>query len=78
MYISDATVTGITKSQDAMMAFLQGADRRTYIAKVGDRLADGVIRRIDADAVVFAETSHPGARPQEVRKTLRSAAEVNR
>jgi hypothetical protein len=80
MYISDANVTGIVKAEDTMMALLQGADRRTFIAKIGDRLADGTVRRIDSQGVVFAETGLPGSgiRPQEVRKVLRSAAEVNR
>jgi Tfp pilus assembly protein PilP len=80
VYISDANVTGIVKAGDTMMALIQGADRRSFVAKVGDRLADGTVRRIDSQGVVFVETGLPGSgiRPQEVRRLLRSAAEVNR
>lgn len=78
--VADVTVTGIVRKGDAMMAILQGADRQSYVAKVRDRLMDATIKSIDAQGVVFVEVGDPasGIRPQEIRKVLRGAAEVNR
>jgi len=41
---------------------------------VNDKIADAVIKRIDAQGVVFLEIPRPGdtQRPQETRKALRS------
>ena len=78
--LSDVVVTGITRKGTEWMAILQGPDKMSYVAKIKDRIADAVIRRIDAQGVVFAEIPGPGsgAKVQETRKPLRSAAEVNR
>jgi Tfp pilus assembly protein PilP len=78
--VSDVMVTGIVSSGTARMAILQGPDKTSYVAKVGARIMDATIKSIDAHGVVFVELMEPGntARPQEYRKTLRPAAEVNR
>ena len=78
--LSDVVVTGVTRKGTEWMAILQGPDKHSYVAKIKDRIADAVIRRIDGQGVVFVDISGPGsgARVQETRKPLRSAAEVNR
>jgi Tfp pilus assembly protein PilP len=78
--IADASITGIVRKGETMMAIVQGTGQQSYVARVNDRLADGVVKSIDARGVVFVEFSEPGsaARAQETRKLLRSAAEVNR
>lgn len=78
--LTDVHVTGVTRKGTEWMAILQGPDKQSYVAKVKDRIADAVIRRIDAQGVVFVDIQGPGsgARVQETRKPLRSAAEVNR
>jgi hypothetical protein len=77
--LADVTVTGIARKGDVRMAILQGADKASYVAKVNDKIADAIIKRIDAQGVVFVELARPGdtSRPQEMRKALRSV-EVNR
>ena len=72
--LADVVVTGISRKGTEGMAILQGADRQSYVAKVNDKIADAIIKRIDAQGVVFLETSRPGdlQRPQEMRKPLRS------
>lgn len=72
--LADVVVTGISRKGDQRMAILQGADRQSYVAKVNDKIADAIIKRIDAQGVVFLETPRPGdlQRPQETRKPLRS------
>jgi len=78
--ITDVKVSGIVKKGDTWMAILEGMDKQSYVAKVKDRLADGVVKSIDATSVVFIESGEPGsfARPREIRKLLRAVDEVNR
>ena len=75
--ISDIVVKGLVKSGATLIALLQGPDGRTYMARTQDRLQDGVVTRIDSDAVVFTERSPDAAgqlRAHDVRKPLRAAA----
>jgi hypothetical protein len=72
--LADVVVTGISRKGTEGMAILQGADRQSYVARVNDKIADAIIKRIDAQGVVFLEIPRPGdmQRPQETRKPLRS------
>ena len=78
--VADVTVTGVVKWGQSWMAILENADKQSYVAHVKDAIADATIKSIDSQGVVFVEAFQPGstARPQEIRKTLRRAAEVNR
>ena len=78
--VADVTVTGVVRSGQQWMAILENADKQSYVAHVKDGLADATIKSIDSQGVVFVEAFQPGstARPQEIRKVLRRAAEVNR
>jgi hypothetical protein len=73
--LADVMVTGISRVGDTRMAILQGADRQSYVAKVNDKIADAIIKRIDASGVVFLDLPKAGdtQRPQETRKALRQA-----
>jgi hypothetical protein len=73
--LADVVVTGVSRKDDVRFAILQGPDRQSYVAKVNDKIADAVIRRIDAQGVVFVDLPRPGDtnRLQETRKVLRSA-----
>lgn len=75
LMLADTIITGISRKGDLRMAILQGPDRQSYVAKVNDKIADAVIRRIDAQGVVFVDLPRPGDtnRLQETRKVLRSA-----
>jgi hypothetical protein len=79
--ITDVTVTGVVRAGSKMTAILKGPDNMSYMARLSDRLADGTIKSIDTEGVVFMseQTDATGAvKGHEVRKTLRSAAEVIR
>ena len=80
MALADVEVTGIVRRGDLLLAILRGSGERSYVARAQDRLLDAVIKRIDAAGVVFVEVVEPGtgARPQEIRKALRGAAEGSR
>jgi len=73
--ISDVVVKGLIRSGTTLIALLQGPDGRTYMAKRQDRLQDGVVTRIESDAVVFTERSADAAgvvRARDVRKPIRA------
>ena len=75
--VTDVIVKGVVRSGSTFIALRQGPDGRTYMAKRQDRLQDGVISRIDSDAVVFTERAADAAgvvRARDIRKPLRAAA----
>ena len=78
--LADVTVTGLVRYGKEMTAIIQGADRMSYVAKPGSKLADAVIKSIDKQGVVFVDIPQPGtgARPQETKKLLRQASGDNR
>lgn len=81
MSISDVVVTGVVRAGSKLTVILQGPDKQSYMAKLQDRLADGTVKSIDTEGVVFVaeQTDATGAvKGHEVRKTLHSAAEVIR
>jgi hypothetical protein len=74
--LADVAVTGLTKTPKGMLAILQGPDKQSFVLHVKDQLFDASVKSIDTQGVVFVQTLD--GRPQEVRKTLRAAAEVIR
>ena len=74
--LADVAVTGLTKTGKGMLAILQGPDKQSFVLHVKDQLFDATVKSIDSQGVVFVQTLD--GRPQEVRKTLRAAAEVIR
>jgi len=74
----ELTLRGIIASHGGFVAIVQGADSRTYIVRPGERLADGTIRSITADALVILQQVNDPLSPEkqrEVRKGLRQAEE---
>lgn len=72
--IVDARVTGIIANGESLLAIVAGPDGAMYLAHADDRLHDGVVRRIDRDAVVFLAQVPDGTGrivSREVRKGLR-------
>lgn len=74
----ELSVRGILRSRSGYVAILQGPDNKTYLAKAGDHLLDGSIKRIEAQAVVLIqEVTDPlsSVKQREVRKGLRGTDE---
>lgn len=72
-------VRGILRSRGAYLAMVAGPDGKVYTVRAGDRLFDGVIRTITAQAVVILqEVNDPLSleKQREVRKFLRGGEEV--
>ena len=76
---SEVTLKGTVQSSDGYLAIVAGADNKTYIVHVGDRLLDGTIRSITPNAmVILQQVSDPLSleKQREVRKTIRQADEA--
>jgi Tfp pilus assembly protein PilP len=78
LLIADISVRGIVKARNTWVAMLQGPDNRTHIVHSGDKLLDGVIKAITADAVIFSQDVNDPlslVKQREVRKVLRGKEE---
>lgn len=72
-------VKGIVQSRGAWLAMVAGPDGKVFTVRAGDKLFDGVIRTITAQAVImFQEVNDPLSleKQREVRKFLRGGEEV--
>jgi Tfp pilus assembly protein PilP len=70
----EITLRGTLRSREGFVGILQGADRKTYIVRAGDRLFDGTIRTITQnDLVIVQQVNDPLSleKQREVRKVLR-------
>ena len=77
--VSEVSLRGTVKGRDGFVAMLQGADNKTYLVRPGDRLLDGTIRSITADAVVILQRVNDPLSletEREVRKVLRETEEA--
>lgn len=74
--VAEVSLRGTLSSRDGFVAMLQGADQRTYIARAGDKLFDGVVSSISQeDIVILQQVNDPLSldSQREVRKLLRQA-----
>jgi Tfp pilus assembly protein PilP len=72
-------VKGILQSRGGWLAMVSGADGKVYTIRAGDKLFDGVVRTVTAQAVVILqEVNDPLSleKQREVRKFLRGGEEV--
>jgi len=72
----DVMLRGVLASRGAFVAMVSGPDGKTYAAHANDRLLDGVIRTVTANAIVIMqEVNDPLSlvKQREVRKGLRTA-----
>jgi Tfp pilus assembly protein PilP len=76
---SEVILKGTLVSHGGFVGILQGLDNKSYIVRVGDKLADGSIRSITADAmVILQQVNDPLTldKQREVRKLLRQTEEA--
>lgn len=76
--VNEVALRGIVASEGQYLAVLQAPDAKTYIVRVDDRLLDGSVRSITADAVVFLQDVNDPlsvVKEREVRKNLRGPEE---
>ena len=76
---NELVVRGIIQTRGAYVAMVAGPDGKVYSVRAGDRIGDGVIRNVTAQAVVILqEVNDPLSleKRREVRKLLRGGEEV--
>jgi Tfp pilus assembly protein PilP len=75
----EISVRGILQSRGVFVAMVAAPDGKVYTVKAGDKLLDGVVRTVTAQAVVILqEVNDPLSleKQREVRKFLRGGEEV--
>jgi len=60
MYIDDITLIGIVKARGEYTAIINAAEGFPFSIKIGDRLANGFVKSIEASRVVFRKTKERG------------------
>jgi Tfp pilus assembly protein PilP len=76
---TELTVRGIVQTRGAWVAMVSGPDNKVYTVRAGDKLADGVVKSVNATSVVILqEVNDPLSldKQREVRKLLRGGEEV--
>lgn len=74
MFMAEVTLLGVASQEGVQTAIFRGTDKRAYFLHQGDKLFDGPITKIDADAVTLVrETRFKSGKilRQEVIKRLR-------
>lgn len=74
LMVGELVVRGIVQSRGGFVAMVQAPDSKTYLVHPNDRLLDGTVRAITAQALIIAqEVNDPLSlvKQREVRKPLR-------
>lgn len=75
----ELTVKGILQTRGTWVAMVSGPDKKVYTVRAGDKLADGLIRSVNATSLVVLQEVHDPLsleKQREVRKFLRGGEEV--
>jgi type IV pilus assembly protein PilP len=76
LLVNEITVKGVIRGTSGYLAMIQAPDNKTYIIRSGDRLADGSVKTITQDGVVFSQDVHDPlslVKSREVPKRVRAA-----
>ena len=76
---NELAIRGILQTRGVWVAMVSGPDKKIYTVRAGDKLADGLIRSVNATSVVILqEVNDPLSleKQREVRKFLRGGDEV--
>ncbi len=75
LLVSEVAVTGVVQSRGALIAMIQGPDKKTYLIHSGDKLADGVVTSVTSQGIIVLQDIQDrlsAGRQREVSKLLRS------
>jgi Tfp pilus assembly protein PilP len=75
MTVAEVSVRGIMQSRGALIAMIEGPDKKTYVVHQGDKFVDGAIKTITPQGLVLVqEINDPLSlvKHREIRKMLRS------
>ena len=75
MAVAEISVRGVLESRGALIAMVEGPDKKTYVVHTGDKFLDGAIRSITPQGLVIVqEVNDPLSlvKQREIHKLLRS------
>jgi Tfp pilus assembly protein PilP len=75
MLAGELSVRGVMQSGSALVALVQGPDRKTFVVHSGDKLMDGTIKSVTSQGLVIVQNVNDPLsleKTREVRKLLRS------
>lgn len=75
MYIGQVRLLGTSIGDESQTAVFEGTDRRVYFLRAGDRLYDGFVKSIGAEAVVLVRETRfrsGNTTNEEITKRLRT------
>ena len=78
MTVAEIAVRGIMQSRGTLVAMVSGPDHKTYIVHPGDKLADGTIKSITPQGMIFIQNVNDPlslVKQREVSKLLHAGAE---
>lgn len=73
--VAEISVRGVLESRGALIAMVEGPDKKTYVVHPGDKFIDGVIRSITPQGLtIVQEVNDPLSlvKQREIHKLLRS------
>lgn len=76
LLIGEVTVKGVLRDRTGFSAMLFAPDKKTYTARVGDKLRDGTVKSINQERVIFSQdVTDPLSlvKQREVPKPVRQA-----
>lgn len=76
--VDELALRGIVSSRGAFVAMIQAPDGKSYTIRPGDRLMDGTVKAITAEAAVFVQKVDDPlslVKQREIRKPLRPTEE---
>jgi len=76
MTVAEISVRGVLESRGALIAMVEGPDKKTYVVHTGDKFLDGAIRSITPQGLVIVqEVNDPLSlvKQREVPKPVRQA-----
>jgi len=73
--VAELSVRGVMKAKGALIATVQGPDKRAYVVHQGDKFADGTVKAVTTDGLVIVQQVNDPlslVKQREVRKVLRA------
>ena len=70
---AEISVRGILAGRDAVVAMVQGPDRKTYVVHVGERLLDGTVTAISPEGLTIVQDvkGRAGDAKRDIHKRIR-------
>ena len=69
--IDETDLQGVVQTRAGMVAMLKGPDNKGYLVRVGDKLYDGEVIRMDKTAVVFRQEVNDPTRIERFREVVK-------